>query len=517
MRAKRTCFGYRDTHDRLFQDQSLEIARKVQGPDYVEAKRPAERKELVIHQDKLKETSPDSVTSDFALFSIDQQQVRSYTGADYELGPVRSIAESPADHATSFFVLNYVVGNARTFRYLKSFYDCGDMDDHLQATIRAASLACLSKKAHSPELEFYARSEYLCALRLTNTALQSYSLAKRDSTVSAVLLLDFFEKAIYPRHRTIASWSGHLNGAASLMKLRGEDQFRSQIGIQLFTQMGTQILLGCMQRGIPLPEDYANLRATAVNFVDPTDSAWRLSEVTVRYIGLRTALKDGSLTNPDAIILAVAELDKAMVLILETLPPEWQYDIIPVQSDLLYEPYIHVYNDYRITEAINMVRAGRVPLLELIQEQCRKGSSSSSPSFMMLDYAGQLEHATNSIKKMASEICASVAQQAGYLPLLDISLHNSTLMSSATQYKLTREACSAGAYSLLWALYVIGRSPATEVPQQLWIIRQLRFIGSSMGIKQAVEVADYLEGNEDLDMWTVYSMLGNVGYFADES
>lgn len=439
------------------------------------------------------------------------------TGADYILGYMRKMAESPTDHATSFFVLNYVMGNARTFRYLKPFYDCGDMDDHLQATIRAASLASLATRAGSPELEVYARSEYLSALRLTNVALQSYDLAKRDSTVSAVLLLDFFEKAIYPRYRTLASWSDHLNGAASLMKLRGRDQFQTQIGIQLFTQMGTQILLGCMQRGVPLPDDYATLRATAINFIDPTDSAWRLSEVTVRYIGLRTALKDGSLTNPDAIILAVAGLDKAMVSILDTLPPEWQYDVIPVQSDLLYEPHIHIYNDYRIVEAINMVRAGRMPLLELIQEQCRKGSSSSSPSFMMLDYAEQLQNATNGIKKMASEICASVAQQAGYVPLLGLPLNNPILISSATQYNIAKGASSAGAYTLLWPLYVIGRSLSIEVPLQLWVVRQLRFIGSSMGIKQADEVADHLESSEDLDVWTVYSMLGNVGYYAEDS
>ena len=430
---------------------------------------------------------------------------------------MRNIVESPADQAISFFVLNYVMGNARTFRYLKPFYDSGDMDNHLYATIRAASLASLSKKARSPELELYARRDYLSALRLTNAALQSNDLAKRDSTVSAVLLLDFFEKAIYPRHRTIASWSGHINGAASLMKLRGEDQFRSQIGLQLFTQMGSQILLGCMQRGIPLPEDYTALRATAINFVDPTDAAWRLSEVTVRYIGLRTALNDSSLTNPDAIILAVMELDKAMVLILDTLPPEWQHDVIPVQSDLLYEPHIHVYNDYQITEAINMVRAGRVPLLELVQEYCLKGSTSSSPSFLMLDYNDQFQHATDGIKKMALEICASVAQQAGYLPLLRLPLNDPILMSSATQCKITKDASSAGAYALLWALYVVGRSPSIELPLQLWIIRQLRFIGSSMELKQAVELADYLEFGEDVDVWTVYSMLGNVGYFAEDS
>ena len=517
MRANRTCFGYRDTHHRIFKDQSLEIARKVLGPDYVVAKGESKQQWAVTPPNTFNHTAPACAMPNLALFLIGQQQTSPDIGADYILGYMRNIAESPTDHATNFFVRNHVMGNARTFRYLKSFYDRGEMDDHLQATIRAASLASLSKKVRSPELELHARSEYLSALRLTNAALKSYDLAKRDSTVSAVLLLDFFEKAIYPQHRTIASWSGHLNGAASLMKLRGQDQFRSQVGLQLFTQMGTQILLGCMQRGVPLPEDYATLRATAINFVDSTDSAWRLSEVTVRYIGLRTALKDGSLTNPDAIILAARELDKAMISILDTLPPEWQYEIIPVQSDLLYEPHIHLYNDHQITEAINMVRAGRVPLLELIQEQCRKGMSSSSPSFMMVDYAEQFQHATNDIRMMASEICASVAQQAGYVPLLGLPLNNSILISSASQYNIAKGACGAGAYALLWVLYVVGRSPSIEVPLQLWIIRQLRFIGGSMGIKQAVEVADYLESGEDLDVWTVYSMLGNVGYFADDS
>jgi hypothetical protein len=454
--------------------------------------------------------------SDLTLFPIGQQQMRSDIGADYVLGYMSGIVESPADRATNFFVLNHVMGNARSFRYLQSFYDSGDIDDHLSATIRAVGFASMSKTVRSSKLEQYARKEYVSALRLMNAALRSYDLATRDSTLSAVMLLDFFEKVIHPRHRTLASWSGHLNGAATLMKLRGQKQFRSEIGLQLFTQMGADILLGCMQRGIPLPEDYAILRASAVNFLDTKDPAWRLSEVTVRYIGFRTALQDGSLTNPDAIILAVAELDKAMVSILDTLPPEWQYETIPIRSDLLYEPHIHLYNDYRITEAVNMIRAGRVPLFELIQEQCQKGSSSPSPLFMMLDYAEQHQLATDGIKKMASEICASVAQQAGYLPLLGVSSTSST-STPATKYKITRDACGAGAHSLIWPLYVIGRSPSTELSLKLWIIRQLRFVGASMGIEQAVEVAEYLEGGEDIDVWSVFSMLGNVAYFADQS
>jgi hypothetical protein len=494
----------------------LEIARRVRGPDYVETLGASEQQNLVIYPFASKQPTKIVATPEIASFPIAQQQMRPGIEGDYMLGYMSGIGDSPADRATNFFILNHVMGNARSFRYLRSFYDSGDMDDHLSATIRAVGFASMSKTVRSSKLEQYARKEYVSALRLTNAALQSYDLATRDSTLSAVMLLDFFEKVIHPRQRTLAAWSGHLNGAAALMKLRGQKQFRTEIGLQLFTQMGADILLGCMQRGIPLPEDYVTLRASAVPFLDTTDAAWRLTEVTVRYIGFRTVLQDGSLTNPDAIILAVAELDKAMVSILDTLPPEWQYETIPVQSDLLYEPHIHVYNDYRITEAINMIRAGRVPLLELIQEQCRTGASSPSPSFMMLDYAKQLQLATDGIRKMASEICASVAQQAGYKTLLAIPPTKSTSMSTI-QRKITRDACGASAYSLIWPLYVIGRSPSTEVSLRLWIIRQLRFVGASMGIEQAVEVAEYLEGGEDIDVWSVFSMLGNVAYFADQS
>jgi hypothetical protein len=38
-----------------------------------------------------------------------------------------------------------------------------------------------------------------------------------------------------------------------------------------------------------------------------------------------------------------------------------------------------------------------------------------------------------------------------------------------------------------------------------------------MEIEQAAEVAGYLEGGENIDIWTVFSMLGNVAYFADQS
>ena len=38
------------------------------------------------------------------------------------------------------------------------------------------------------------------------------------------------------------SWADHIKGAVTLLELRGEDQFRNSIGIEIFSQLRAQIV-----------------------------------------------------------------------------------------------------------------------------------------------------------------------------------------------------------------------------------------------------------------------------------
>lgn len=42
--------------------------------------------------------------------------------------------------------------------------------------------------------------------------------------------------------RSMESWTQHIDGAAALLELRGEDQFQHQFGLRLFIQLRGQIV-----------------------------------------------------------------------------------------------------------------------------------------------------------------------------------------------------------------------------------------------------------------------------------
>ncbi|MCJ1282396.1 hypothetical protein MMC26_001719, partial [Xylographa opegraphella] len=54
--------------------------------------------------------------------------------------------------------------------------------------------------------------------------------------------------------------------------------------------------------------------------------AWRFSDVTVRFAGLRASIKDGSLSDVGAFIAAAMKIDSDMIDWTTTLPSTWEYE-----------------------------------------------------------------------------------------------------------------------------------------------------------------------------------------------
>ena len=160
--------------------------------------------------------------------------------------PLRFITASIDAQVTCFFLKNYVLGNSRSFEYLQSFYLSG-MEERLALSVNAVALATFSAEARSPELEKKAIREYGRALRLINVALQSSDTARNDSTLFAVMLLDQFEKVISRRNqRPLKSRTKHIDGATTLVRLRGYEQFQSALGLRMFLQLSSAIAVSCM-------------------------------------------------------------------------------------------------------------------------------------------------------------------------------------------------------------------------------------------------------------------------------
>lgn len=448
------------------------------------------------------------------------------------LGPQNPTA-SIDNHAFCYFHATFVTGQSRSFKYLEMIYSSAST--HLSTSILAVGFASLSRAVRSYDLEIRARKAYASALQLVNTALGTPQ-ATDDATLSTVMLLDQFEKIIPSPNRSTSALTNHLNGASALMKMRGPGQFQTRAGLEMFIHMSSHLLVSCMQHEIPLPQDYLNLRTYATNFFDTMDISWRLSQVTVEYIAFRVAIKEGRLFDPETIIRATCKMDAQMDALLKDVPPFWNCQSVPLSYpiELVYGKHYDLYVDYRIVEALNMIRAGRFPLFDLVHDQA---SLSLEP--LSLECEMLIKQANEDQEEMVELICACVPQQAGYLPFLDNgsmmgylpnstfahspsnSSSSSTPSTSSSKKSLTQRpirlnsSYTSSAYSLIWPLFTVANSRYTTTEARSWIIRQLRSIGTSLDLEKALEVVTLLEKEEKEDNWKVYAMLGSICYSAN--
>jgi hypothetical protein len=410
------------------------------------------------------------------------------------------------DRARGSFISHYVVGNSRAFDYIPPLLARVNIENHLAASLMAVSLAHYFSQTHFPDILHRARQSYINALRLINEALQSSKLATQDATMLAVLLLDLFEKITRTAPRSLESWTKHINGALTLAKLRGTGQFRGTVGIRMFVQLSSTILISCVQRDVEAPPELLELRGVAGQYFDTHDPKWKYSTLVIRFIGFRVAIRNGRLSLSEVIALAKT-IDEEFQAILDNMPPVWKYDTISssglTDSDDIFEDYFHVFPDHRITHIWNNIRLSRILLHETIREHLQK-DRSASPSNSHLE----IQRSKNIIASLSTDICASVPQ---YTRVRCINKNNPTLLNGVHPV-LSFE--TAKCYSLIFALYIAARSTASPEKLRRWVIERLRFLSSAMGIVEAHKTAEVLEGSPGVNPWAVYAMLGSYSFSA---
>jgi hypothetical protein len=443
----------------------------------------------------------------------------------------RKITFSTESQATCFFMKNYVVGDSRSFEYLQTFYNSG-MQEHLAVSVNAVALATFSYEAQSWELEQKAVRAYAAALHLLNDALRSSDTACNDSTLISVILLDQFEKIMSRRQpRPKKSLTNHINGAASLVRLRGYEQFQSELGLRIFLQISSAVMVSCMQDGTAVPADIIALRSYATNFLDPDDPIWRISQTFIRLVNLYAALKDGTLFEPAAVITAATHIDEECISILTDLAAKMPYQTIYTRDStlvwafsLLYEEYYHVYDGYRVAQAWNSVRLGRILLNEVIRKYYTQAFVSSPAAFLSAKHTARFQLATDNIVEMSSQICATVPQFTSGLPApwpndqqeseqaAAYPSPLSSISSAPASIQPPTPLTIASAYSLLFPLFVVAFSPTSPDRQRAWILDRMDFIGRTMQIQHAHTCADVLKLREEINVWDIYAMLGSYVY-----
>ncbi|MCJ1321744.1 hypothetical protein MMC15_007089 [Xylographa vitiligo] len=364
-----------------------------------------------------------------------------------------------------------------------------------------------------------ARQQYVKALSLTSSAIQDPNLAKKDSTILAILLLDLYEKITNKEPKFEGAWAAHLSGALTLVNLRGDQQFNDPSSLRMLMRLSTNLLISCVASDRVVSAELIALRSNiAAHFPDRGDPKWRESDLVIEFASLRQDIKDGVLPDDEA-LSSLMDLDTKFLSLSCDVPPAWQYETVQVaeRSAHHYELYHHVYPAEHIAQMWNTLRLTRLSLNELICLHCLEGKEPIKRDSK--DFA-TYEYATRTILEMTSSICASVPTYLGHhsepsnLSAMNtdstkiISADDTRVLSIGQPNINHRLPC----YRLIFPLYVAAQSTAAPRSLKPWVIRQLQFMADIHATENAATVARILETGEKKSLWQVYTMLGSYAF-----
>ncbi|RDW88756.1 hypothetical protein BP6252_00788 [Coleophoma cylindrospora] len=449
-----------------------------------------------------------------------------FDDASYFCSPAADYALSPPaeDVAAGYFAANFITPSAGpsrgTWTYLEDFSSTGpSMDPMVNAGMTAIFVGAMSNQYRSQALVVRARREYASALNQINAALRSPTEAVKDSTLLSIMILSVYETITASNKMSVKAWTEHLNGAGALIRLRGTAQFKTATGRGLFLQVLNHYLMSCIQREIPLPNDFIDLRKEAAKYTDTTEPQWQSVNSIIEFAFFRAAVRAGRFSNLKEIIDTAINMDTILArkFAWESLPPSWHYETVFTDElpEVVHNGCYHIYFDHFLTQIWNNMRTIRILLHEMIRVKLLEGFATAPAMFMDVKYSSQLQRSTEILIKLRDDILRSVPQQLGYVTRRPFSsgpddvesytaflnsetapsLKAPTAPTSSSRFSTTPTARAIGGYFLLWPLYISGMTRATTAPQRAWIMARLRYIGQTMGIGQADAIAGFL-GNQ---------------------
>ncbi|KAI1121820.1 hypothetical protein F5Y10DRAFT_255475 [Nemania abortiva] len=394
IRARVDCPGYRNALDLKFRDQSQEVIRHCRAPA----------------RKKRQGTSTDTPSRE------------STAAAATTIIPNGALVHSVQQNlARRYIFANYMTGGSRCghMAYLLPLIE-DPQNMAVNTALDAVALAAFSNIRLSPRTMLRAQREYTAVLSRTNRALRDPILCKTDDTLAAVVLLGIYEVIACTDNSYIDRWVQHVDGAAKLIEIRGQDQLTRRAGLEMFTHLRTQIILSRIFQERYISSALAHLNEQVQKYRNSEDKILdQLSSITIRLADFCADVKSKSIAKPSDIIRTALSIDADLVSLLISVPRPWSY--ISVQVPTVDGKYItkdvwgshyHIYDSIAAASMWNNYRSARIVVQELIYDTLkylegsnRQHSSSSTNYPQQGDLAGQCRR---TILQLADDICASV-------------------------------------------------------------------------------------------------------------
>ncbi|KAJ6032055.1 hypothetical protein N7540_002787 [Penicillium herquei] len=337
-----------------------------------------------------------------------------------------------------------------------------------------------------------ARHEYTKALSETNKALANVTMSKRDDTLAAVVLLGMFEVLTCSDGSFIDRWMKHMEGATKLIEFRGVDQLTRKEGLDLFTQLRAQIHIGKIYQ-----EKYSSpllftLSEKAMEYRNSDDHIIdELGLEVIRLSNFCASMKDGSVTDPGEIIRAALTIDANLTSLFITVPASWNYRIVKVPvfngeaiTRAVWGDSYHIYENLAASSMWNNYRSARILVHELIIDTVKRLDASTPEETDRRQQRALASQSRLIAHQLVEDICSSVP--------FNLGAGSETSDGNDIEASAPFQVTAAGGFSLMWPLLIAANSGLACQELRQWIINCLDKIGHSMGINQALAMAQVL-------------------------
>ncbi|KAL1874022.1 hypothetical protein VTK73DRAFT_576 [Phialemonium thermophilum] len=466
-KSKLSCPGYRDLNQVVFRDECERIVRLSERARNASAsgQHPTEikRAQRVPISGARTPHNPETDPSSKAL------PAESLSSPTQSIPPM--LTQPPNEIAASFFFLRYALVDhpfAGVYQeWIRRSYFCEDRSNSpLRAIIRAIGLAGISNISGSSYAKTAAKRQYCEAVTALKQDLDIPSRAVADCTLGAVILLGIFEVVNFETWDRYHRWQAHLHGALALLELRGMEQFSRHLGVQLYVQIRSQVILSCMQQHIAIPP--ALVKATCAFQASEIRSQWQRSniaspasicELSFRIVNLRAAVKGGDISDSSTIRALALDIDGDLREWREIIPPKWRYvdvlDRTAVHDDNELDGRRHEYPNAWVAEIWNTWRSLRILVNRVLIENGMDESGLDRDSMVSV------------IQQMSFDICVSAS---------------SFVDAPSTLF-------------LVQPLYLVSMEDLNPHHIRLFATKKIRCIGETSGIRMARLLAETAASN----------------------
>ncbi|OAA68851.1 hypothetical protein ISF_03226 [Cordyceps fumosorosea ARSEF 2679] len=384
-------------------------------------------------------------------------------GGSSQDGSIQRPLSLPLDMiGLDFFLTHYVVhqsGPSSGFLdYVVTILAREEGHELLEGAVLAVGFAGLARTTKQTDLMCRSIMMYTRTMERVNRALADPVAARRDSTIVTVLVLALYEFS----KASLDGWKQHIDGAVSLLNVRGKAQFTTPTGLQIFKDVFTQLLTNCLRVGVPIPSSLRMLRTEASKAFSVSDPYWIAASAMVELLDLYHQISPGgysyinhnhnapipgnssssatsasssnSANKKAALNLSIEDLERYLSQALDLdyrlessfaeCQPEWCYAIMPnpplaaLDTSRFHGEVHHLYHDVYIANVWNRMRTCRILANHAIGYLLLRGANIDPNWFFSNNYVDRLQAVSKTMALVRADLLASVPQLMGYVTSL---------------------------------------------------------------------------------------------------